>query len=462
MNLPLPKLLKWLISRFLFLSLFGFIVGLVCFFIFFKNHTLSDFILIFLLGFAFCGLIFLLLFLHLFHSLDRIFARIQDIKKGRKSIYTEKEPYLDEEPGELYEFNKSLNQISNYLKWQKNILSQESSELEAVISALTGAILAVNQNKKVLFFNNQATSLFSPQRSSQQKHLSLSEMIRSPDILHAYEDCLQKAQVIKKTLSIGALGAEDESFIYEITVTPLKKAGQVYGAVGLFYNITNIKNRDKVQLDFITNVSHELRTPLTAIQGYVETLLEDMNTNSKEQIKHFLSIIKRNTQRLVSLLNHFLELSQIEEPKEIKKETLNTEEITQSTVKDLHIKKPEVRMDFAQKTVKANRLLLKQILYNLIDNAVKYAPQSPWIEVLWSKQNNFVLLTVKDYGRGISSRHKSRLFEKFYRVDPSRKQIKGAGIGLAIVKQFIEKHEGSIEVKSSPQEGSSFICAFPD
>ena len=357
MNLPLPKLLKWLISRFLFLSLFSFVIGLVCFFIFFKNHTLSHFIFIFLLGFVFCSLIFLLLFLHLFHSLDRIFARIQDIKKGRKSIYTEKEPYLDAEPGELYEFNKSLNQINNYLKWQKNILSQESSELEAVISALTGAILAVDRNKKVLFFNNQATSLFSPQRSPQQKKLSLSEMIRSPDILHAYEDCLQKAQVIKKTLSIGALGAEDESFIYEITVTPFKKADQVYGAVGLFYDITNIKNRDKVQLDFITNVSHELRTPLTAIQGYVETLLEDMETNNKDQIKHFLSIIKRNTQRLVSLLNHFLELSQIEEPKEIKKETLNTEEITQSTVKDLHIKKPEVRMSFAQKTVKANRLL---------------------------------------------------------------------------------------------------------
>ena len=463
MKFPLPKLLKWLIRRFLIFALSYFLIGAIFFFIFFENYDISNFMFIFLLGFLFCSFIFILLFIRLFHSLVRVFTKVQNINRGKKSLYTKQDPYLDEEPGEFYELNRNLNQINNYLQWQKTIISQESSELEAVISALTGAILAIDQNKKVLFFNNQATLLFSSQRKPYKQELPLSEMIRNPDILHTYNECLQKGDVIKKTLSIGVLGTDEETFIYEITVAPLKNQhNKVHGAVGLFYDITNIQKTEKVQLDFITNVSHELRTPLTAIQGYVETLLEEMETNSKEQIEQFLSIIRRNVQRLVSLLNHFLELSQIEEPKDIKKDQLSTEEITQSIIRDLHIKNHKIKMDFSQKTVKADRHFLKQVLYNLIDNALKYVPQGRLIEIIWTKENNDVILKVKDHGEGISGRHKSRLFEKFYRVDPSRKQIKGAGIGLSIVKQLIEKHGGTIKVKSEPKEGSTFICAFPN
>ena len=146
-------------------------------------------------------------------------------------------------------------------------------------------------------------------------------MIRNPDILQAYNECLQKESIIKKTLSIGIFDMEKEDSMYEITVAPLKTTdNKIHGAVGLFYDISNIKKTEQIQLDFITNVSHELRTPLTAIQGYVETLLDEMETNTKEQIKQFLSIISRNVQRLVSLLNHFLDLSKMEDTTNLKKE----------------------------------------------------------------------------------------------------------------------------------------------
>ena len=232
--------------------------------------------------------------------------------------------------------------------------------------------------------------------------------------------------------------------------------------MGLFYDISNIRKTEKIQLDFITNVSHELRTPLTAIQGYVEALSGEVEANNKEQIKKFLSIIRRNVQRLVSLLNHFLELSEMEDSMKLKKDTLRTEEITQSIIKDLHIKNHKIKMDFSQETVKADRHFLKQVLYNLIDNAVKYVPRGRLIEIIWTKEDENVVLTVKDQGEGIPGRHKSRLFERFYRVDPSRKAVKGAGIGLSIVKKLIEKHGGTIKVKSEQKEGSTFICTFPD
>lgn len=460
---PLPKLFKWLIKRFFVSTLILFIVGIFCIYFLFENYAISDFVFVFLLWLFFYSFIFTVLFFRLLHSLAKIFTKVQNINKEKKSLHTQQEPYVDEEPGEFYELNKNLNQISNYVRWQKKIIFQESSELEAVISALTGAILAIDQDKKVLFFNNQATLLFSSQRKTQKKELLLSEMIRNPDVLQAYNDCLKKEVVIKKNLSIGVLDLNEEPFVYEITVAPFKKKDHtVQGAVGLFYDITNIKKTEKIQLDFITNVSHELRTPLTAIQGYVETLLEELEANNKKQIKQFLSIIKRNVQRLVSLLNHFLELSQMENPMDIKKDQLDTEKITQSIVRDLHIKDHKIKMNFSQKTVMADRHFLKQVLYNLIDNALKYVPSGRLIEIIWSKKNNDVILTVKDHGEGISGLHKNRLFEKFYRVDPSRKQVKGAGVGLSIVKQLIEKHGGTIQVKSEAKEGSTFICTFPE
>ena len=463
MKLQLPKLFKWLSWRFFVLTSFSFLAGLLCFYLFFKEEKFSFFLLSFFIGFALCSFVFSALLARLFYALTGVFLRAQNINMGKRNIHTAVETYWDEEPGEFYELNKNLNQIHNYLRWQKRIISQESSELEAVILALSGAILAIDHNKRVLFFNNQATLLFSSQRKPQKNEIHLSEIIRNPDILQLYTDCLNTGKLIKKTLSIGVFEAEEEPFIYEITVAPFKKRGEkVQGAVGLFYDISNIRKTEKAQLDFITNVSHELRTPLTAIQGYVEALLAEPERNDKKQVQQFLNVIYRNVQRLVSLLNHFLELSQVEEPLKIKKGELDTEKVTRSIIKDLHIKSHKLNLSFEQKTVKADRHFLKQILYNLIDNALKYVPEDCLIEITWTKEKNFVVLKVRDYGAGISARHRSRLFEKFYRVDPSRTSVKGAGVGLSIVKQLMEKHGGSVKVESLLSKGSTFICSFPD
>ena len=265
--------------------------------------------------------------------------------------------------------------------------------------------------------------------------------------------------MIRNSISLSVFEMEEEPSVYEITVAPFKTKDQkIRGAVALFYDITNIRNTEKIQSDFISNVSHELRTPLTAIQGYVEVLLEKKES---EQSQKFLRIIKRNVERLVSLLNHFLELSQMEESAELKKDLLDTEKITRSIVEDLHIKTHKLKILISQKKVQADRHFLKQILYNLIENAVKYTPSDSLIEVIWEREQDQVLLKVKDNGPGISHRHKSRLFEKFYRIDPSRSEVKGAGIGLSVIKQLMEKHGGSIKLESKPSEGSVFICSFP-
>ncbi|MBC6414872.1 MAG: PAS domain-containing protein [Bdellovibrionales bacterium] len=463
LKIPLPKLFKWFLRCFFLLFVCSVVLIFSSFCFFSKCGIFFTEIGIFFLGFLVSFLFALFLFVRLLTSLRRVINRTNRINAGKRQINAEEDPFLDDEQGELYNLNRNLNKIHNYLRWQRRIISQESSELEAVISALSGAILAVDKNKKVLFFNNQATVIFSSQRRLQKREMYLSEIIRNPDILQMYSDCLKNGEVIRQTISFSIFELKEEPLVYEITVAPFKSENQkIQGAVAFFYDITEISKAEKIHSDFITNVSHELRTPLTAIQGYVETLLTEKDKNNA-QAQKFLEIIKKNVERMASLFKYFLELSQIEGEKNLKKELfLDTKKLTDSVVKDLNIKTHEIKINIHQKTVKADPLLLKQILYNLIENAVKYTPKASVIEVIWKKQKDKVILKVKDNGPGVSYQHRSRLFERFYRVDSSRTGIQGAGVGLSIVKHLVEQHGGDIKLESQTGVGSVFICTFPD
>ena len=460
-NYPIAKLIQWLIKNVFYSLIISSALSYICFSLFF-SETFSHFALIFFYGFLISFVVFFILFVRLLHPLSKIIQKIEGLAKGQELFGKFHEDSFLDEPGEFYNVNKNLNRISNQLIWQKKIIGRDSSELEAVISTITGAILAVDKDQKILFFNNQAIMLFAPKKKEKIKDHFLSEVIRKPEILDMYKTCLDTHKIIKKNLSFHLFDVGEE-IVYAITVAPLEEGNNQYrGAVGMFYDITNVKKTEKIQVDFISNVSHELRTPLTAIQGYVETLLSQLHTSEKNQIEKFLKIINRNVKRLVSLLNHFLELSQMESSLGLKKEEISTEKITQSIVKDLHIKDHKLKLDFLTKTVRADPHFLKQILYNLLDNASRYVPKNCLIEVIWSERLGEVLLTVKDHGKGIPSHQRERLFERFYRVDPSRKETRGAGIGLSIVKQLMEKHQGQVTVQSQEGKGTTFTCFFPD
>ena len=388
--------------------------------------------------------------------------KINRLTKGQ-SLAEEQESFVNE-IGEFYDINKALGQLQKHLSRQKRIISRESSELEAVISTLSSAIVAVDQAQKILFFNTPAALLFDQRSRAKKQDLFLSELVRNPDVLKCFQKSLKEGEPVKRKLPLDLVG-QGQMRDYEITVVPLKESRSlVQGAVGLFYDITNITKTEKLHVDFISNVSHELRTPLTAIQGYVQTLqMELKESKDLKKMASFLRIIDRNVQRLVSLLSHFLELAQMESHIDLKKEELSTEEITRSIIQDLHIEGHKLKLDFSAKEVTADKHFLKQVLYNLIDNAIRYVPKGRLIEILWRKVPEAVVLTVKDQGEGIPRKHRERLFERFYRVDPARKSAKGvSGVGLAIVKQLVEKHGGFIELGNQTRTGSEFICTFPD
>lgn len=453
------KLVKWFVRVLFYAYATCFIIGFFVFKAFFYEDAFDDSFIFFLVGLIVSGFIFSIIFFRFLDPLGRLIVRIKDIAYGQNTLNDSDDSYLNE-LGEFYEVNKNLNRIYSHLKWQKRMISQESLELEALISSMNEAIIAVDQDQKILFFNTKAILFFDEQRKIKKEKFLLSEVIRNPEVIRCYRKCLEKGKVIKKKLKIDT--GSRLSLDYEVTVAPLKDDQEVRGAVGLFYDITNVKKIEQSQIDFVSNVSHELRTPLTTIRGYVQALISSLETNTKEQTQNFLSTINKNVERLVSLLNHFLEMAQLDSLESLKKETLCTEDITQSVVKRIKVDEHKLEFKFSVKTVTADRHLLEQILYNLLDNAVSYVPKGSLIQIIWDEDNDFTTLRVKDQGSGIPVQHRERLFERFYRVDSSRaSSAGGSGIGLSIVKQLLEKHGGSIDLVSEENEGSEFICKLP-
>ena len=372
----------------------------------------------------------------------------------------EKEPY-----GEWSQLESSLENIRKDLRTKTENLRLEREELATLMGAISDAILAVDTEGVPLFFNTRFAVLFGNGDPLQSRTIRLWEMFRAPEILDAFKAALQEA----KTASVKAIALEEvkgSKRFFSLSVAPLRKgSGDVYGAVGVFHDVTELKAAEQIRIDFVANVSHELRTPLTAIKGYTDTLVQDA-LEGKPVSGDFLAVVARNTDRLISLISDLLDLSSLESTDIMQKSQVNTTEITARVLKQLGSsfadKKQiiEAKVNVPMVTVDPSRL--EQVLVNLLDNASKYTPQGGKIEITWDNEDREIVLRVRDNGPGIPAEHHSRLFERFYRVDKARSREQGGtGLGLAIVKHILQRHGGSVSVESQIGHGSVFICRFP-
>jgi two-component system phosphate regulon sensor histidine kinase PhoR len=226
----------------------------------------------------------------------------------------------------------------------------------------------------------------------------------------------------------------------------------------------NVEKLEKVRTEFLGNVSHELRTPIFSIQGYIETLLNGAIHDDSVNID-FLKKIQKHSDRLNNLLNDLIEISRIES-KEIKLSFrfFEIQDFISSIIEEIRPKaeQKKLKFTFQQLDVKslvvyADRDRVRQVMINLIDNAIKYNKENGSIEVDLINEKNYVSVAVKDTGIGIPQEDLPRIFERFYRVDKNRsREMGGTGLGLAIAKHIIEAHKGEITVESKLGEGSKF------
>lgn len=394
--------------------------------------------------------------------LGRLIQKTQRMREIPNVDEVDVEELTFDEPGEWFELERALNRLGRDLRQKTIRLSREKTELRAIMSAISEAVLAISNNKRVLFYNPQFAYLFNLRQP--QGDIRISELIRSPDVLEAYDKALRTGEIERTEVHV-TVSQERLARQFQLSVAPLRKKHnqEIYGAVGILHDITELKQAERIRIDFVANVSHELRTPLTAINGYLQTLAEDLNSGRLDQAGEFLGIVTHNARRLKSLVDDLLDLSALESGKELDIGPVNVRELTESVLKQVgdQSHKIEVRFDFSE--MEADSARLEQVLRNLLENAIRYVPTGRLICIHWRKATGKVVLSVRDEGPGIAPEHQKRLFERFYRVDESRSRAAGGtGIGLSLVKHIVQRHGGNVHVQSELGVGSEFICEFPD
>lgn len=369
------------------------------------------------------------------------------------------EPHV---PGEWSELERALNKLGRELRQKTIRLSREKTELRAVMSDISEAVLAVKRDRRILFYNSQLAVLFDLKSLNSDR--TMSEILRSPDVLQAYNEALETGKAIRTVVTID-VPTERLPRVFQLAVGPLRKKHnqEVYGAVGVFHDITELKQAERVRIDFVANVSHELRTPLTSIHGYLQTIRQDIESKRYDQLEPFIRIVDGNVDRLKRLVEDLLDLSSLESGKALHIEKIPLRELTKSVLDQLPFQDHVLKVNFEAETLQADPQRLQQVLRNLLENAIRYVPKGRTVEVSWQElSDGGVTLHVRDDGPGIPLEHHARLFERFYRIDESRsRSFGGTGIGLSIVKHIMQRHGGSVRLLSVAGEGSEFICQFP-
>ncbi len=369
----------------------------------------------------------------------------------------------DDELGELAEnFNKMSKELGNKIMEIKD----QNIKNSAILSSMLNGVIAVDNNKHVMFINPAAEMLFGFKEDE----------IKGKHILEAFRNNQLDEQIqtllddnIQTAIEIEMYRPDHRILnLYSNPMVSSKRANERMGVVIIIADVTDMRKLEFMRKDFVANVSHELKTPLTSIRGFVETLKNGAVDNVTVRDK-FLDIIDMETGRLSTLIEDLLVLSDIEKRSNmIEKSQIDVCSAAANVVdmlREIGKKKNvniELNCDEDCAELFGNVGWFKQMLINLIDNGIKYTSDNGNVWVRLKNNSDELIISVKDDGIGIPEEHIDRLFERFYRVDKARsRNVGGTGLGLAIVKHVVLSFAGMIEVKSQYGEGTEFRVIIP-
>ncbi|MGM0548902.1 MAG: two-component system histidine kinase PnpS [Bacillota bacterium] len=358
---------------------------------------------------------------------------------------------------EIEKLAKMFNFMAAELEDKITEISQEKNRIEAILASMLDGVIAVNAEGEVTLINPAARRIFNIEAEKIRGKTLISSLFS-----HRIDMYLQRAFDKKEVISREIKYKNPEQKIIQATFIPLLAADKkLNGGVIVLTDITELRKLETVRNDFVANVSHELRTPLTSIIGYLDTLLES-DIEDQDTRERFLQIIKEETDRLSNLINDLLNLSKIES-QIFKLEADNFEKIVKKVVNLLSQKAKKQKLELNLEIdnnlplVYMVREQIKQVLINLIDNAIKYTAEGGKVEVKVKQEKDKIYFSVHDNGMGIPQADQERIFERFYRVDKARSRaLGGTGIGLSIVRNIIKQHGSEIQLKSREGVGSEF------
>ena len=356
-------------------------------------------------------------------------------------------------PGEVGDLARAVHRLAEQLGARLATLEAEESLLTELFDSLTEGAIAVDSSRQVMRINDVGRLLA---KVDGEVPFAVDRLPNTADLRDALERALS-----------GQIVEPREILLHDRAVSLVARPLTDGGAVLAMYDLTPVRRLEQVRRDFVANVSHELRTPLTIVGGYAETLVDDgdMPVVSRQT---FLQTILSNTRRMQRIVDDLLDLSRIESggwrPNPVWCRVPDVVADVMIAVKSAAmVKDIVVRADIAPdaETVFADPTALRQVLGNLVENAVRHTAEGT-VKLVSRREGDTIALAVTDTGVGIAAEHLPRIFERFYRVDPARSREQGGtGLGLAIVRHLVEAHGGHVTAESVAGTGTTIATMWP-
>ncbi len=370
------------------------------------------------------------------------------------------------EPGRLW---VQIAEIQEAEKQAALRASNTQFVLTALLEGMLEGVLVVDAHGKIRAANEPLRRMFGV--TSEILGRSLPEAFRNKDLFDIFQRALEEGQVLHHTMEISSPAQCMVEVNASVVRDPQRKAN---GTVIVLHDQTRLRHLETTRKQFVANVSHEIRTPLTMVKGYLEALDEnpDMDNAQRRQV---VRVMQRNAERISNLISDLLVLSKLEGSDQ--RETMESVDVHgllaevneefQSVCrkKDIELNMPERRPN---RMVRGNPVRLRQVMDNLLDNAVRYSPPHTSITVRAELVDAWLQISVSDQGCGISESDLPHVFERFYRAEKSRARDasalethSGTGLGLSIVQQIVQQHGGRVWVRSELGKGATFTFTIP-
>ncbi len=359
---------------------------------------------------------------------------------------------------------ETINAMSGRLASMLDLLEHDKEQLRAILSGMVEGVIAIDEQRRVLFANERAGKLLGFDPNAVVKR-PLCEAVRQQEFREIIEKGLAGTEPHRQELEWK--GPPARTLAVYISRFP---GHGMPGAVVVLHDTTDVRQAEKMRQDFVANVSHELKTPLAVIKSSVETLV-DGAADEPESRNTFLSQVSREADRLEALIQDLLSLARIESGNlGLEAQAIGLSRAITDCV-ERHHSRAEVKTltmverpptDGHEVLVWADPDALRQVMDNLVDNAIKYTPNGGRITVRWSGTADTVIFEVEDTGVGIPQEDLPRVFERFYRVDKARsRSVGGTGLGLSIVKHLVQAMKGQVRVASTAGKGTTFRVTLP-
>ncbi len=367
---------------------------------------------------------------------------------------------------EIAKLQYELNRVASEIQKQMDELEFRRDQVVTIIRNMSEGVIILNEELRIMIFNDGLFTLLKTNPEFYNRVIEgrfYYEVIRNNSINELIEQSYtEKKRLTKNIQPIGL-----DNVVLEVICIPISHKE---GMVILISNITEQYKLIEIKKSFVENASHEFKTPISIIKGYIETLLKTDDIPLENQ-KAFLEKILRNADRLNNLIKDLITLNKLDESKNyFKTEQVNITDAIENCLDILSLK-AEAKGITLKNTISQEKIeimgnpeLFETIFFNLIDNGITYTEMNGVVSVHYERKNNSIHFMIRDNGIGISSEHRERIFERFYRIDEGRsRKSGGTGLGLSIVKHAVTFHNGNIICEENPTGfGTQFQIIFPD